>query len=149
MLSRLFRRRNRAPSEPAQHQVIRNPIPIPSSDPHNQLLQVLSRSRPTVNTSSRVSVAVQLVEALRNVEAVTVTRERQHNSSGVGPRRSRSNRTRGDDVENQIHLFVALALRELDLLIDRMSYEELLQAFGGMSISSNRCLKFLSLTLPS
>jgi hypothetical protein len=61
-----------------------------------------------------VSNAVQLVEALRRVE-------------GVSNSNSRGGRGQGQPLQ----IFVALALRELDELIDRMSYEELLQAFGG------------------
>ena len=80
----------------------------PTLEPHHQLLSILSRPRAT-ETTSRVSSAVQLVEALRRVEGL-----------GINGNQSQP-----------MHLFVALALRELDHLIDRMTYEELLQAFGG------------------
>lgn len=61
--------------------------------------------------------AVQLVEALRRVEAEL---------AGGASRRGR----RGMPLHS-MHLFVALAMRELDQLIDAMTYEELLEAFGG------------------
>jgi hypothetical protein len=84
------------------------------------LLRLISRPR---DTASRVSNAVQLVEALRRIER-------------VGEPVSGSRET-GQPVQ----VFVALALRELDELIDRMSYEELLQAFGdrqfGAGINAN------------
>lgn len=116
MLSRWFRRRRPADVEPVGVAVtvdVMGPPMVPGSgrpatEPHHHLLSLIARPRPT-ETATRVSSAVQLVEALRRVEGLGA-------ASGQG---------------QPMHLFVALALRELDNLIDRMTYEELLQAFGG------------------
>jgi hypothetical protein len=123
MLSRLFQSRRNTQIEPLE---VRNSRPavevisgIGQSEPRqqgegtNNLLRLISRPRPH-DTANRVSNAVQLVEALRRVE-------------GVSNSNSRGGRGQGQPLQ----IFVALALRELDELIDRMSYEELLQAFGG------------------
>jgi len=124
MLSRIFRRRPNTRVEPLEVQNTRLSVSVISSidDPeprqggaprgeggHN-LLRLISRPRPH-DTANRVSNAVQLVEALRRVEGVSNRRGARHGQP--------------------LQIFVALALRELDELIDRMSYDELLQAFGG------------------
>jgi len=128
MLSRLFRRRRNTHIDPLEGQnnilavdvISANSIGefeprqggAPRGEGSHNLLRLISRPR-AHDTVNRVSNAVQLVEALRRVEGVS-------NSS-----------RRGAGHGQPLQIFVALALRELDELIDRMSYDELLQAFGG------------------
>jgi hypothetical protein len=118
MLSRLFRRQRNTQVDPLElrnSRVAAEAISGGNNNGHSEhnLLRLISRPRPHAN---RVSNAVQLVEALRRVEGV-------------------SNSRRGAGHGQPLQIFVALALRELDELIDRMSYEELLQAFGGKLMS--------------
>lgn len=126
MLSRLFRRRHNTRIEPLEVQNTRLAVEVipsiddseprqegpPRGEGSHNLLRLISRPRPH-DTANRVSSAVQLVEALRRVEGVRLNN--RHRARHGQP----------------LQIFVALALRELDELIDRMSYEELLQAFGG------------------
>ena len=121
MLARLFRRRREPVAvEPLDPRVVSIEVINDTSqelhgsdrEAHQHLLFLISRARPATQ-SNRVSSAVELVSALRRVESLG-------SASNGGARHPTS-----------MHLFVALALRELDYLIDRMTYDELLQAFGG------------------
>ena len=113
-ISRLFNRRSRrrAPTEPPAEQDQRSDLRPVRSDAatvqaHRTLAQILSRPRPLQESDDRVGAAVRLVDALRRLE----NHRFEH-----GPPST---------------LFVALALRELDILVDSMSYDELWDAFGG------------------
>jgi hypothetical protein len=79
-------------------------------DSQYRLIELLSRPTAAAASSERVSTAVRLVDALRRLELEGGTMA--HDS---GP----------------MSLFIALALRELDALVDAMTYEELWDAFGG------------------
>jgi hypothetical protein len=94
------------------------------SDTHGALINALHAqlggriapapaTAPAPSHRGRVGAAVRLVEALRRLESAEASRSR-------GP---------------QMTVFVALALRELDRLVDTMSYEELWDAFGGPKAS--------------
>ena len=126
MLARLFRsvRRRRSRVDEidtrVETAVVARAISIRSSlfetaftDVDHRLLRVLLRARPT-SEANRVASAIELVEALRSIESTTPNR-------ALFP----------THLSPSMHLFVALALRELDSLIDSMTYDELLQAFGG------------------
>ena len=134
MLSRLFNRRRNTQIDPLE---VRNGNSVAAqaissngqSEPRQQegthnLLRLISRPRPQ-DTANRVSNAVQLVEALRRVETMAGNHSTGRRGAGHG---------------QPLQIFVALALRELDELIDRMTYEELLQAFGGKLIHLNNAI---------
>lgn len=135
-LSRLFRRRNRPtpdPPVPSDTRVVVEVIRpgtqprntnagrrgavfyfdednLVRADSHYRLIDLLSRPRVIATSSERVSTAVRLVDALRRLELEGGPMGRDN-----GP----------------MSLFIALALRELDALVDAMTYEELWDAFGG------------------
>jgi hypothetical protein len=86
------------------------------TESYHRLIELLSRPRALSSSSERVSTAARLVDALRQLE------------EGVP--------AGGPDIEADRHtgpmsLFIALALRELDAIVDAMSYDELWDAFGG------------------
>jgi hypothetical protein len=86
------------------------------AESYHRLIELLSRPRVLSSSSERVSTAVRLVDALRQLEE--------------------GSPARGPDIEADRHtgpmsLFIALALRELDAIVDAMSYDELWDAFGG------------------
>lgn len=86
------------------------------AETYHRLIELLSRPRVLSSSSERVSTAVRLVDALRQLEE--------------------GSRARGPEIEADRHagpmsLFIALALRELDAIVDAMSYDELWDAFGG------------------
>lgn len=88
---------------------------VQPTESYHRLIEVLSRPRVFASSSDRVSTAVRLVDALRHLE------------EGSTPPGNADTR----ELSGTMSVFIALALRELDAIVDAMSYDELWDAFGG------------------
>jgi len=118
-LSRLFRRHRGEAAASTENSPVVEEVPAverrqTAADARHTILQVIAHPRTTSGPLDRVAAATRLVDALRHLEDHPLS----HYSH---------------------HFYTAVALRELDQLVDSMSYEELWDAFGGQcSLSGMR-----------